>query len=289
MSSSTLRSRRWSPKLSIRLLAVDLDFTLLDAQRELQPDGVLALREAAARGITVVLASGRVASSMRHYSEEIGLHSPLISSNGCIVEVDGERLVDERLDLAHSHRALRRCREMGIHAHVYADDTIFFAEQSVWSDLYLSRIRKGAFKFVGWEALFDIAPLKVLAVADPTEIASLKEQIEPEMPSAEVWVTMSEPEYLEFLSARANKGTGLKVVAERLGIAREETAAIGDYHNDIPMLEFAGLSAAVENAVPELKRVADHIVPRFDQGGVPAFISLIVHNSGQSNPPSVRL
>lgn len=91
----------------------------------------------------------------------------------------------------------------------------------------------------------------------------------------------SEAEYLEFLSAKANKGEGLREIARRKGIERHEIAAIGDYSNDVPMLEYAGVSAAVSNASDDCKAVADRIVESNEEGGVASFVDSILSNRRQ--------
>ena len=96
-------------------------------------------------------------------------------------------------------------------------------------------------------------------------------------------LTESEPEYLEVLSANANKGLGLKALSEALGIAQGETAAIGDYLNDIEMIQWSGIGAAMGNALPEVKVSADIVVPTNEEAGVAYFIDyLIERNRSQS-------
>jgi hydroxymethylpyrimidine pyrophosphatase-like HAD family hydrolase len=96
-------------------------------------------------------------------------------------------------------------------------------------------------------------------------------------------LTESEPEYLEVLSPEASKGLGLKVLSESLSIAQSETAAIGDYLNDLEMVQWAGIGAAMANAQPEVKSIAQVEVATNNDAGVAEFIDyLIERNKSES-------
>jgi hydroxymethylpyrimidine pyrophosphatase-like HAD family hydrolase len=91
--------------------------------------------------------------------------------------------------------------------------------------------------------------------------------------------TESEPEYLEFMHPLWNKGNGLRLLAEYMNIPQEQTAAIGDYLNDLEMLQYAGYSGAVANGAEAVRMIADVIAPSNDDGGVAWFIDRILDRS----------
>ncbi|MCH8274054.1 MAG: HAD family phosphatase [Armatimonadetes bacterium] len=271
------------PEPFAQLLAIDLDFTLLDADRNIPSENRAAVRRARAAGIHVVLASGRIASGMRHYSDQLGLDGPLISCNGAYVVTAGREIIEEhRFSRRYSQRVIRYCRSHGFHVNVYADDKVYFAETSPWTDIYLRRAQRANAEVVGWDALMEIDPLKVILIDSRETVARLQVRFQREFRAQELSVTVSEPEYLEFLSPDCSKGTGLAAVAGILGVPRERTAAVGDYHNDLPMLEWAGHSAAVANAPEAVRAAADVLVPRHDRGGVAAYVDLVLQNLEQS-------
>jgi Cof subfamily protein (haloacid dehalogenase superfamily) len=266
------------------LLAIDLDFTLLDADRNIPEPNRLAIRGAVEAGMAVVLASGRIASGIRHYADQLSLDTPIVSCNGAFVvqgrphEGGWEVIEKHSLDAGVTRRALDFCRERGVHVNSYADDQVFFPEENAWTDMYLRRVRSARPQTIGWDALYATSPQKLIAVASPETIQAIAVDAENLFSHEEAALTLSEPEYLEFMSPGCNKGTGVAAVARSLGIDRARTAAIGDYFNDIEMLRWVGTSAAVANAPDEVKRAADHVVAQNDQGGVGAFIDLLLVN-----------
>ena len=82
------------------------------------------------------------------------------------------------------------------------------------------------------------------------------------------YITSQEPTNLEFTKREVNKGTGLKMLAESLGIKRDSIMAIGDNNNDLPMIEYAGIGVAMENGLPEVKRAADFVTKSNEDDGV---------------------
>lgn len=92
-----------------------------------------------------------------------------------------------------------------------------------------------------------------MLVDEPNVLDQHQKELAARLRGTPVVLVRSEAEYLEFLSAKANKGEGLREIARRKGIERHEIAAIGDYSNDVPMLEYAGVSAAVSNASEDCK------------------------------------
>lgn len=276
---------RWRKPVSkpIRLLAVDLDFTLLDSNREIPEANRRAVRRAWEAGITVVLASGRIASGMARFADHLKLSTPLVSCNGALViDGNGQTVVERTCHPEVSRRILDYCRAHDHHVHLYAEGAIWFAEPDAYAGTYLSRARQPDHRFVGWEALYSFEPIKLVVMGEPEEVArarsGLSETVGPDRSS----VTVSEAEYLEFLPAECSKATGLGALAERLGIARDEVAAIGDYENDLEMVRWAGFGAAVGNALPEVQAAADVVVGTNDEGGVAQFIDLLLENRGQS-------
>ncbi len=263
--------------LRVRLLAIDLDFTLLDKERAIPPKNAEALRRAQERGIQVVLCSGRVASGMRLYAEELDLSSPLVSCNGAYVVTEtGEVLADHRIPLSFSRQVLLFCKKNGFSVNVYADDTIHLVEDGEWSQKYLRRVRRANVRWVGWEQMLNLNPNKIILLSDPLTIRDLYEEFSWHFRDAEVSVWISEPEYLEFISGACDKGTGLRCVAEYLGLRPEEVAAIGDYYNDLPMLMWAGHSSAVGNAPPEVREKVDLVVSHHEEGGVAEYVDFLL-------------
>lgn len=273
----------------VRLLAIDLDFTLLDRNRRIPPENAEAVQIAKTAGIEVVLASGRVASGMTQYADELDLHGALISCNGAyVVTRDQEVIAETRLSEDLTRETLAFFHRKGVHAHVYRSEEILLPELNHWTEIYLDRVRKATFRVTDREELYSGGTHKVIAMADPADADRLAEELRLHFREAPVAIVRSEPEYLEVISGSCDKGTGLAAVADKMGVGQNETAAIGDYFNDIPMLRWAGISAAVGNAPLEVQEAAARVVAPYDSGGVSEFVGYLVHNSEQSKPLGVR-
>ncbi|RYG34293.1 hypothetical protein EON81_15960, partial [bacterium] len=234
----------------------------------------------------VVLASGRIGHSIRGISEMLGLEGPIIACNGAdAFGPAGENWMHHQLDRTSLDLVLDFAIENDVQANVYTRQEVTFLGDSEWSRQYLKRLNQSGdrhrivprHKEVDQIRTLDVS--KVIFVDEPGKIQRYRRKLEPQLNPHAARATESEPEYLEFLAASASKGAGLKVLAERLGIALEETAAIGDFLNDIEMLETAGFSAAVGNAIAPVQKVADVIVGTNDEGGVGEFIESILEGA----------
>ena len=260
------------------LLAIDLDFTLLDANREIPETNRLAIRRSVDAGIVVVLASGRGCAGMAKYAARLGLEGPMVTCNGAfVVTTSGEVVKEHVMAPERLSKVIDFSRAGGHHLNLYCRDRVLMAEYTPWADVYVNKAKQHPPVAVGWDGLAAATPNKAIILSEPETVLAIEADARAMFEEAEA-VTLSEPEYLEFLCPGASKATGVAAVAELLGIPRENTAAIGDFHNDVPMLRWAGHSAAVANAVDEAKAAAKMVVPRHDEFGVAAYIEYLFSN-----------
>ena len=269
------------------LLAIDLDFTLLNADREIAEENRQAVRRAIEQGIAVVLASGRGPAAMRRFAESLALDGPMVTCNGAFVVTPSGQIIKEHvLPQDRLHKVIEFARAGGFHLNFYCREEVLMAEETPWADVYVTRAKQHRPRAVGWGGLADLSPNKAIILAEPETVLAIEASARALFEEPEA-VTLSEPEYLEFLCPEANKATGLAAVAESLGVAFENTAAIGDYYNDIPMLRWAEHSAAVDNAPAQVQKEADIVVPSHDRHGVSTYIELLIANLGQWNARSI--
>ncbi|MBS1718106.1 MAG: HAD family phosphatase [Armatimonadetes bacterium] len=262
-----------------RLLAVDLDHTLLDSRRKPHPVSAAAIRRAASRGVHVVLASGRSLQSILPFAEELELQSFVIGCNGAHVVDEARKTVLSRpLPLAAARLALTLAEDPNLHLSIYTTDALVFVRDSEWGDVYLSRVRNVAPIYASAAEVEKMEIMKIMLLAEPEYKRRVGKEIVGPIEAAGGEATESEAEYLEFLAAGVDKGEGLRAIAEKLGIPQAQTAAIGDYFNDLGMIQYAGISGAVANADEAVKRAARHVVASNDEGGVAEFIDTFVLN-----------
>ena len=254
----------------IRLIATDLDDTLLDAGSRLTDRSLRALCRAMDAGAWVTLSSGRMTEAMAPFAEAIGVNAPMILYNGALIQDhrDGRTYYSHAIPLETARAVARAIEEMGIYLQAYPGSGYFCRKRTKYTDLYDSSIR------VPCEALG--TPLsawmagdmvKMLAIAEPGIIddaqACLRERFR-----EGVCFAKSKPRYLEIVRAGVDKGRAIESLAGVLGVAQDEVMAFGDGQNDAAMLRWAGTGVAMDNAVDECKRVAQRIAPANTDDGV---------------------
>ena len=257
-------------ELPYRLCALDLDETLLGPDHAISPRNLHAVKQAQAKGVTIVLASGRMNSNMKRFAAQIGLNGPLISYNGAMVRhaVTDETWLHQRISPALAAPLLDFCAPRQLQLNFYLDDKLYTAQDSPWIQLYQKRTGVQAELVPDFYTRFrSDSPTKLIIVDTPEKTDALLAPFRAEY-GANLYITKTTAEYLEFMPAGVDKGRALALVAERLNIPQTQTVAFGDSWNDVPMIEWAGLGIAVANARPELLAVADRIVGRSDADGV---------------------
>lgn len=263
--------------MAIKWLVSDLDGTLLTHDRRPHPQAKAAIHAALSAGLTVVLASGRASQSIDLFAEELDVVGPLIASNGVVVLspereiIRAARIPREAVEIAYNY-----CRDNQLQLTAYTPDGPRYVFPSPWGKVYESRVNIPVVEISTCEEFSELHHYKLMVTDAPENIAALRAELEPKMAHLPIFTTESEPEYLEFLPANADKGTGLQCLADRYGVHREEVAAIGDYLNDVTMLEWCGLSGAVANAHPLVKNIAKVTVASNEDGGFAEFVNRFV-------------
>ncbi len=264
----------------VRLIATDLDGTLLDGGREMHPASAAALREAHAKGVVVCLASGRALNTMLPYAEKLGVPGPIVSCNGAyVVDQDLREIHDLRLSPASRDALLAYASEHGLHVNAYVKGRVITSGAGPWFEVYRSRV-KSELEVASMTALAGHVPTKLLFIDSPVSIQVHRDRLLPTMAAEGVTVVVSEPDYLEFLPCGITKAEGLKAVAAKYGFKREDVAAIGDWDNDLEMVEWAGLGGVVANGSETVKAVADIVVGSNESGGVAEFVRMALQPDG---------
>ncbi len=257
--------------LPFRLAAVDLDDTLLGPDKEISRANKQAVDDLRARGVQIVLASGRRHENMLRFHRQLELppNDLIVSCNGALVKTaETGRVLHERLvpaDLA-SQVLVQGARRGLAQNYYHPDGNVYVREETPFTDLYRQRTLSD---LVVHGDLGDLprspetAPLKIIWVADGALVAELFPVFEARY-EGRLYVTVTDPEYLEFMAPGVNKAEGVAVACRELGIAHGETLAFGDGNNDVPLLAWAGLGIAMSNARDSAKAVAGRVAPPGD-------------------------
>ena len=255
-----------------RLLAIDLDGTLLDPNGLVRPvvrDAIATVREA---GVTVLLATGRSPMGARDVYLELGLGGPQITMNGAIFgspitgDIEWARSLEP--DEVREHLAFARswglrptlCLLDGFaverpHASTGPIEVPHFVQESNL------RVESSLDSVAGEAVIRTYFPTS--SIEHSTVVRALQARF-----GSTASVVWADNLGVELLSKGTNKGRALATVARSMGIAREETAAIGDGPNDLQLLRVAGTSAAMRNAPPNVSVEATFVVPTSAEDGV---------------------
>ncbi len=254
-----------------RLVAFDLDGTLLDPGKLLTARTAAALQALAARGTICVLASGRMyRNCMEPYVADLALGTPVICYNGAVIlDPATGRIVSEKpVPPEVGRQVIDFAAETGRTLNIYHEDVLYCREETEWTRLYCGRTTaRPTFRDDLYEWFGQRISTKLLILDHPPIIEQLCAQWQQRL-DGQLYVTISDPEYLEFMNPGASKGWALRTVCEQLGVDPADTAAFGDARNDMPLLQAAGYGVAMANARPELQAVADEIAPGNDVDGV---------------------
>ncbi|MDR1798014.1 MAG: Cof-type HAD-IIB family hydrolase [Clostridiales Family XIII bacterium] len=243
----------------IELIAIDIDGTLVDHSNgsTIAEADRAAIAEAQARGIHVVLASGRGYDGAALYNRELGIRGYTIASVGAhVADAGGQIVFATHIDPAVTREILTGAARRGIHFHAYLDDRFYYLEPNEYTAQYEAQL--------GYAGAADpdllakeLRAAKLLLVAEPDEILRIRSELEARYPG--LAFGSSAPFFLEIIDGAANKGRALAFVAGQLGVPAGRIMAIGDSDIDISMLRFAGVGVAVKSADPALKAEADYV------------------------------
>lgn len=266
-----------------RLIAADVDGTLVDDRRQIPPAVREALADALAAGCRLTLATGRMYPSVLPFAEAVATNAPLILYNGAALVERGTRRVTFRrcLPVADARLALSLLTRFPLHVNLYAGDGLYI--ERVTPVAAESMAKDG----VQAEAVGDLVaflkedPVKVLCIGEAVvleafRVAFLAERARRGFPGPPPHLVRSEPTYLEVLPPGVNKGAALAELARQLGIPLEQVVAFGDNLNDLEMVEAAGLGVAVGNAHPDVKARADLVAGTNNEGGMAAVIREVI-------------
>lgn len=251
-----------------RLVAVDLDDTLLGEDHRISPRNYDAVQRLKDAGVQVVIASGRMHDSTTSFARELGLDGPIISYNGALVKemASGEVYYHRPLPAEHAAAIVDYANEHNYHLNYYLDDRLYVKEKTQWSDLYSSRTGSVIRPVGDLNQFRGRTPTKIILLDSPGITGRLLQEMV-RMWENVLYVTITNPEYLEFMNRGVSKALGLEAIARRTGIAPEEMAAFGDSYNDIPMLRYCGLGVAMGNAHDEVKQSADRVASSHAEDG----------------------
>lgn len=262
-----------------RLVAIDLDGTLLNPrpQKIVTPRARRALERAVAAGLKIVITTGQNLPVLQQYCGDLPIEGPQIIENGAqIVDIKTGQIYQENLlPSLYVHPVLTALKQCGFHR-------VYHTRWRVYADIDTPRVRQWytppvppVIEMEDVASLYPEGCVKVVGVAEETLLRARRQELMDAF-AGQLYVTQSAFDLLEFLHPEVSKERGLKMIARDLGIDASEIVAIGDGHNDIGMIQFAGLGVAMGNSHDEVKSVANYVTLSNAEDGVAVALEKLV-------------
>ena len=281
------------PGFPIRLIALDIDGTLVGHDLQIPERTATAVREAVKLGVRVSLATGRMPASAMAFANQLGLRSPVIGHQGAVIRdaprrpelaqpiIGGSRgrvgrlLVHQPMSAAAIREAIVWCRQKGLDPHINdLEEMIIWADDPSFDDYsnYLGRAPVLVPDLV--EAV--TRPMtKVIAVGEPGLPMSLVEEAR-RVFAGRADATVSHPRFLEFVAPGVNKGRAVAWLAWRAGISLDHVLAAGDALNDFEMVSAVGHGIAMPTAPAAVKNAARYHAGPVGEAGIAELIEALV-------------
>ena len=267
----------------IRMVALDMDGTMLNPRESITPRVHRAVYETLKRGIHVVIATARPPRSVRFYHRALKLETPIISHNGALVWDERRQCVLRHASLDHAlvrrviAFARRRCPEVipsvEIIDRIYSDHFGIVPMDSLPPGRSFSPD-----VIASMEAFLRVPVTRLFLHAKPSIIDELNYLL-PGRFRDRVNVIHSESRLLQLVAPDITKASALDFLTNAYGISNQQVLAIGDSANDLPMLQWAGIGVAMANAPEHLRNVVGNIVPSNADDGVAVALEKYVLNT----------
>lgn len=276
--------------MKYKLIAIDMDGTLLSNRHEIPEYNKEMIKRATKAGVKIAITTGRLFASARKYSELIGVETPIIASNGAYIrEKDKEEVIyeskltrkqfDEVLSVIKKYdfRVYMNTSDTVISEDIVPDDHAYKLVNNELDDAWKIKFVEGrSFEEVYDEFSNDI--LKFICIEERETRDELMKAKAELAKFEDLEVVSSWDNNFEVMAQGTSKGRAVEKLAEILGIKREEVICIGDSENDLSMVQYGGLGVAMGNAIDIVKENADYITDTNTNAGVGKMIAKFIFN-----------
>lgn len=274
--------------MDIKLIALDLDGTLLTSDKKLSDRNRRALEECIRRGIYIVPCTGRTFEGIPSPVREIeGIRYAILTNGAQIQDVKDGKVIEKRgLDWEKAVQVIDRIKDCTLMYDSYVDGR-GKADRRFLDNLEYYEIRPEICRLIR-ETRDPIPSLREFLIAERPSLDKMniyfkgcdretKQKVRRELAGIQgILVTSSMPNNLEINGEGASKGNAIRILAGRLGIPVSQTMAFGDGENDKSMMEMAGIGVAMENGSPAVKACAGLTAPPNDEDGVAKVIERLI-------------
>ena len=268
---------------NIKLIALDLDDTLLNDERDICEENVLALRKCVEKGIYIVLCSGRAEDAILPFVRKLEIAGSefgryLIAINGCSIfdlhtrqQIFCRKVLPEVLI-----RANQIGEEFGLKSEVYTPDTIYYHKETKWTKLDVDLCGLKGVEVEDYEKFLETGFTKMLIPGEPNQLLILQERLRQEFGNKAVIFT-SKPYFLEILPPDCGKGEAVTWLANHIDLGPNSTMGFGDSMNDESLIQYCDYGVAMCNGLDDIKKISNFITEKDNNhGGVGDFITKFV-------------
>ncbi|EOC99912.1 Hydrolase (HAD superfamily) [Caldisalinibacter kiritimatiensis] len=272
--------------MNYKLIAIDMDGTLLNSNKEISERNKKALKVATEKGVQVVISTGRIFTSARYYAKLLGLITPIISCNGAYVcEYHRKNVLYENpMETVDFKEIIKTLQENDFYYHFYDNENFYTRELNYSSSSYYNWNKKQKpGDRINIEIIDNPMELveekelkiyKIVAVDKDREKLDYIRKVLSKNKNIEIVSSWSDN--IEIMNKGVSKGKALEKLCKIYNISKEQVIAIGDNYNDIPMLEFAGTAVAMGNGEEDAKKIADIVTDTNDNDGVAKAIEELI-------------
>ncbi len=239
----------------IKLIATDIDGTILIPEGNFTEGVKKCISGLCAKGIKVVLVTGRMNAAASEIAKDLGLDTPVVSYQGGLIKHNGKTLYEKCLTKEQADKVIEWAENVNIHLNLYNDDILYSEKECYEVERYCNNLHT-QYEIKNFCDVDKTKVNKLLAIDynHPEKIDKLERELPKIFP--ELYIVKSTPYFLEFSNKEASKYCAVKFLQNYWNIAEEETLTIGDQNNDIALLKAGGIRIAMGNATDELKAIA---------------------------------
>ncbi len=281
------------PAQPIRLIALDIDGTLVGEDLIIGTRTRAAIREARRRGISVSLVTGRMAMSAEPFARELELSAPIVAQQGALIRAmpaagssrQGRLLYHRTIEPSVTQEIVRWCWSRELTPHFNYLEWMIVGQQE-------SRIEE--YKLFVGDRLKVVPDILERASGPVTKVVAIGEghhtldvlEAARERFAGQAEVTLSHPRFLEFLAPGVSKGRAVRWLARRLGVPLGQAIAIGDQYNDLEMITEVGHGCAMPSAPAAVQAAARYVAPAVGEEGAAQMIERIALGGGEPDVTS---
>lgn len=259
----------------IKMIACDLDGTLLDSNHELTDENIEVVEELKKNEIPFIIATGRIYPSAKEYSRVLDLKTPIIACNGAVVKdpVNDEILFHYPVETELMLDIVKICKKYDIYFHIYTIDTVYAERNERLIKMYNDwKLKDPSKSLVKTSIVSDIVPIindnVVYKLGLYIDDIGAKEAYDEIVKLNGVTSCFSLNTLVDVFNEEASKGVAIKELGLRYGIDAKHIMSLGDNENDIAMLKVAGIGVAMFDARERVKAAANDIADTNDNSGV---------------------